>query len=172
MADRRRHKPKRLPTPPAPADASRPQFTRANLQTRKVNGFNGRVVEAIDSDAVDPFLTADLTLTARIAAALERHYPAHPWMVKVQHAHGVAMVSLPLLMKQPYILHIDKLDPGLNRVVMAAGELLEKLNMPRHGFSLDRFLHAREQGPFAPKKKPKPKLLVPEFASSARPKAA
>lgn len=145
---------------------------RPTIQTRKINGFNSKfgTHEKLGEEHVDPFLAADVTLTAQIAECLERHYPSHPWMVKVTHAQGVAMISLPLLMdaKQPYVLHIANLkgDPTLKRVMRAGGAILERLNLPRQGFSLDKFLHARERGPY---RRRTPKLILPEFATSARP---
>lgn len=142
----------------------------------KQRGFTARHVghdHTGEPDDVDPCLAADLALTKRIAEKLEQHYPAHPWMVTVTHAQGVAMIKLPLVMKrnQAFVLHIDRLgsDPGLRAVVRAGGEILERYHMPRHGFALDRFLQAREKGPYGPK--PKPRLWMPEFATSARPRA-
>jgi len=124
----------------------------------------------MEAGEVDPYVVADLALTNAIAEKLEAHYPAHPWMVTVTHAQGIAMIKLPLVMmrNEAFVLHIARLacDPGLRAVVRAGGEILERYNMPRHGFSLDRFLHAREKGPYG--LKPKPKLWLPEFASSAR----
>lgn len=105
---------------------------------------------------------ADLRLTKLIADCLERHYPAHPWMVQVSHAQGVAMLALPILMKrnQKFVMHIGDLksDPGLRTVVRAAGEILERLEMPRHGFALDHFLSARERSPIGRKAR---RLILP-----------
>ena len=69
---------------------------------------------------------------------------------------------------EQFVLHISRLkvDPGLKAVVRAGGELLEKYNVPRHGFAIDHFLHAREKGPYGPK--PRPRLILPEFETSAR----
>jgi len=140
----------------------------------KQRGFTAKHVghdHTGDVDEVDPYLAADLALTKRIAETLEAHYPAHPWMVTVTHAQGVAVIKLPLIMKKNhgYTLHIDRLanDPGLRAVVRAGGEILERYDMPRHGFALDRFLQARDKGPYGPK--PRPKLWLPDFATSARP---
>ena len=126
-----------------------------------------------DGSEIDPFAAADLALTKRVAAKLEMHYPAHPWMVKVSHQQGVVLIKLPMVMKrnEEWVLHIStmKSDPGLKCVMRAAGEILERHAMPRHGFALDAFLAAREKGPYGAR--PKPKLWLPEFASSARPEA-
>lgn len=116
-------------------------------------GFTGKHQVSHDAQlediASDPYKVADLTLTYQIAETLERHYPAHPWQVAVSHAQGVAMIKLPILMSatQQYVLHISSLksDPGLKSVVRAGGELLERHNIPRAGFTLTPFLEARDK---------------------------
>ena len=125
-----------------------------------------------DGSEIDPYIVADLALTKRVAEKLEACYPAHPWMVKVSHAQGIVQIALPLVMKRNecWVLHISNLahDPGLRAVMRAAGEILEKHNMPRHGFSLDAFLHARDAGPLGAASRVRPKLWMPELVSSAR----
>ena len=158
----------------APARRSLGATTGQSLHTQK-RGFTKAKVAYDPTDEIDPYIGADLALTKAIADKLQAHYPAHPWMVKVTHAQGVAMIKLPLVMKrhQEFVLHIDKLksDPGLRAVVRAGGEILERYNMPRHGFSLERFLDARAEGPYGAKTlRPKPRLFMPEFATSARPR--
>lgn len=122
-------------------------------------GFTGKMM---DVDMPDKHLAADLALTKMIAEVLERHYPAHPWMVEVSHAKGCAFISLPIIMKrnQKYVLHIDKLkmDPGLRSVMRAAGEILERHNVPRAGFAIDHFLAARNAGPLG--RRPQPRIIV------------
>ena len=129
---------------------SRPRAPQAFHTKRR--GFTGKT---IDVDA-DEYAAADLALTMRIAAVLEQHYPAHPWMVQVSHASGCAFVALPLVMKrnQKFVLHIDKLkmDPSLRAVVRAGGEILGS------GFSLDHFIHARDAGPLG--RRPAPRLIM------------
>lgn len=135
-------------------------------------GFTGKAQiahdAALEDIAADPYKSADITLTYQIAEKLERHYPAHPWMVQVTHAGGVAMIKLPLVMKRTewYVLHISalKVDPGLKLVMRAGGELLERYNIPRAGFNLTPFLEARDKA--QPKKKIG--LILPGFMSSAR----
>ena len=38
-------------------------------------------------------------------------------------------------------------DPGLRAVVRAGGEILERHDVPRAGFSIDAFLRARDANP-------------------------
>jgi hypothetical protein len=113
-----------------------------------------------EDGSADAHAGADLALTKRIAEVLERHYPSHPWMVEVTHAQGVAYISLPIVMKrnQKFVLHTDRLksDPGLRAVVRAGGEILERHNVPRSGFRLDHFLHARAANPMN-----RPRLIIP-----------
>lgn len=153
-----------------PLQAARGQGL-ATIQSRKVNGFNAqKIAYEPPAEAIDPYLTADVTLTKRIADCLNHHYPAHPWLVQVTHAQGVAMIKLPLIMPKNdhWVIKISTInvDPSLKCVMRAAGEILERYNMPRHGFSLDKFLVAREAGPYG--RKPRPRLIMPEFASSVR----
>jgi hypothetical protein len=125
-------------------------------------------------DEADPHAAADFALGKRIWRALQTWYPDQRWQVRVDHAQGIIGITLPILMKRNLyqVVHIKSLaaDPGLKCIMRAAGECLERLGLPRAGFSLDRFLEARTRGPYG--RKPVPKLIVPEFASSARPKEA
>lgn len=132
------------------------------LQTTRKTGFTRQTFgyERQGDEAVDPHAGHDLALTKRIAETLERHYPSHPWMVEVSHANGVVFISLPIVMKrnQKFVLHTDnlKVDPGLRAVVRAGGEILERHNVPRSGFRLDHFLHARAANPVN-----RPRLIIP-----------
>lgn len=121
-------------------------------------GFTSKMIDG----ERDPFFDADLSLTKRIAAILEFHYPAHPWQVEVSHAKGCVFMSLPAVMKrnEKFVLHTEalKTDPGLRSVMRAAGEILERYNMPRMGFKLDDFLAARDRGPFG--RRAPPKLIL------------
>ena len=160
----------------APRVRSQPQrFSSGHAIQGRQSGFTRKQVryeapgEGLEHD---PYAVADLTLTTRIAEKLEQHYPAHPWMVKVSHAQGVAMIKIPILMKasEHWVLHIARLacDPGLRAVVRAGGEILERYNVPRHAFRIDDFLTAREKGPLA--RKAPPRLLIPETFGGARPR--
>lgn len=135
---------------------SRPRADFAVHSTRR--GFVNKTVDA----ERDPFFDADLALTKRIASVLELHYPSHPWQVEVSHAKGCVFISLPAVMKrnEKFVLHTSalKTDPGLRSVMRAAGEILERYNMPRMGFRLDDFLAARANGPFA--RRAPPKLIL------------
>lgn len=134
-----------------------------NLHTSRKAGFTRRraIYDQTGVDGgKDPHVGHDLALTKMIAETLERHYPSHPWMVEVSHAQGVAYISLPIIMKrnQRFVLHVDRLksDPGLRSVVRAGGEILERHSVPRSGFRLDHFLHARAANPMN-----RPRIILP-----------
>lgn len=153
------------PKPRRAAPASHPAPGARNINRNAPHGFvqqRASYQAPGEGDEFDPYLVADLALTNKIAETLERHYPSHPWMVKVSHAQGVAMIKLPILMKrnEESVLHIDRLacDPGLRSVVRAGGEILERHNVPRAGFAIDHFLHAREAR--EAKRRPKPRLIL------------
>jgi hypothetical protein len=119
-------------------------FTQANMTHDKVG---------LEVDEDDPFLQADLVLTKRIGDKLYRHYPAHPWAISVSHAQGIATITLPpfagrhALWKYVIKLYDLKSDPGLTSVVRAGGEMLERLNLPRTGFSGSQFADAINSAP-------------------------
>lgn len=147
--------------------ARRKPHANFSIQSRKAHGFNQKVAGYDPTgtvDGVDPYMAADLALTKRIADVLERHYAAHPWMIKVSHAQGVVQLALPLIMKQNqcYVLHIGalKADPGLRAVMRAAGEILERFNVPRQAFSIDHFLAARDAGPYG-RSRQRPRFILP-----------
>lgn len=183
---------------PPPRKARKPAAYQAPSRhaihsTRR--GFTGK--NDVEHDAMlediasDPKKVADLALTLQISEILEKHYPAHPWQVAVSHAQGCAFIKFPILMKadQQYVLHLAAINTAnaLERLVKkAGGELLEMHQMPRAGFSLTPFLEARSRRDAKRKKLltpdpkkiisklggQKPHLVVPEFASSARPREA
>ncbi len=94
----------------------------------------------------DPYMTADLTLTAGIAAVIEQHYPGHPWLIQVTHKQRIVKINLPLLMGSVnwYVIPIEKFktDPGMKCVVEGCGEILERYEIPRNAFSRDHYLAA------------------------------
>jgi hypothetical protein len=88
----------------------------------------------------------DIELAKRMADLLHDKYPGHPWMVWVDSVQGVAVVrhvGQELYEKLGFVLHLNKLDPGLKRVVMAGGELLERMNVMRGKFRPEDFTTAR-----------------------------
>lgn len=138
-------------------------LTTAHIMARQT-GFTAKSMsyqKAGEAGDHDPHIAADTALARRVGETLQRHYADHPWMVEVDHAQGVVMISLPIIMprNRKFILHTSSLvaDPGLRAVVRAGGEILERYNVPRAGFSLDRFLEARANNPI---NKRQPRLIV------------
>jgi hypothetical protein len=87
-----------------------------------------------------------------IAEELLKHYPGHPWTVKVKKwanpqrtILGGAMVSIPVLMPEgsgyniPLVLLRDA-HSFVRNVKKAGGEILERYQLPRSGVSFDRLL--------------------------------
>jgi hypothetical protein len=115
-------------------------------------GFTGQRTITADRAGDEHLVNhaTELSIAVLVSEKLEQHYPAHPWMVKVDMKQGIVQVSLPLVMPKTevYVIHIDKLkmDPALKCVVRAGGTILEKYNIPRSGFRLDTFLEARDRG--------------------------
>ena len=104
-----------------------------------------------DDPEQDPYLQADLTVTLRISAVIEHHYPGHPWMVKVSHMKGIIQIGIPMLMgaNNWYVIPLGELrsDPALKCVMRGCGEILERYRIPRQAFSRDHFLTALHKIP-------------------------
>lgn len=83
------------------------------------------------------FDAVNKTLCREIGKKLAQHYPGHPWGVMAEAEHGIVKIALQGFTQWPYLIRLStlKADPGLKSVVKAGGELLERLQMPRGGFS-------------------------------------
>lgn len=103
----------------------------------------------------------EMRLAKAIMEILNRAYPGHPWLVKVD-AKGktkAALIKLPAIMRAQdyYVLPLWFLLSGsLNdfeaKVRDAGGNLMERFNIPRSGFQEDPFQiarHARIRNPNA-----------------------
>jgi hypothetical protein len=83
-------------------------------------------VEGHDYDA------NDVILAKNAADALNTHYPGHLWMVHVNSEQGILVIKNNAVSSMwGYILHINKIDPDMKRVMRAGGELLERGWMKR-----------------------------------------
>lgn len=95
----------------------------------------------------DPFAAADMALTKKVAAIIQGHYPGHPWLVVCDHKQGIVKIKIPQFMGATNwgVIKIGNLksDPGMTTVVRICGEILERYQIPRVGFSRDDFLAAR-----------------------------
>lgn len=131
-----------------PAARSRRKLILPTPQTlKRVHGYNQRTVttEASD-DAEARRVNYERSMAIAISDVIQQHYPGHRFVVKVDARNQYAAIQLAPFMGNywmkiglPY-LHSD---PGMKRVIRAAGEILERYQIPRAGFSLDHFLAAR-----------------------------
>lgn len=118
-------------------------------------GFNEATYKADgagdDGNEADPFHEANQALSRRMWEVIQLHYPGHPLTTGANHKQGVCMIYFPIFTTWPYILKIANLkaDPGMKRVVKAAGEILERYRMPRAGFDLTHLVNAMNR--FQPK---------------------
>lgn len=80
---------------------------------------------------------ADIELAKRMSEVLQRHYPGHSWGVNVDGAGGVATIkNFRLSGNWGFVLHLEMFSASEldRRVVMAAGELLERYRLSRGRF--------------------------------------
>jgi hypothetical protein len=77
-------------------------------------------------------------LCRKIGRKLSEAYPGHPWGVMAEAEHGIVKIALQGFIQWPVVVKLSTLksDPGLKTVVRYAGELLERLRLPRKGFSM------------------------------------
>lgn len=98
-------------------------------------------------DQVSPFKNADDALTHAAGVMIYSLFPGHPWKVYADHRQGVIVIAIPALMgaTNKGIIPIAMLaNEGMLRkcVLKVAGEILERYNLPRSGFSADEFTRA------------------------------
>lgn len=135
---------------PAPKRARRPKLLIPQT-LKRAGAFNQRRVQTEASDARDAAgIPWELAVARKAGAVLERHYPGHPFELRVDARQGVLMLRLnPLMGLHWHVIHLSTLagDPAFCAVIRAAGEILERYQMPRARFSLDHFLAARAEVP-------------------------
>lgn len=105
-----------------------------------------------DEPRPDPFASADLDLTKKIAAIIDFHYLGQPFLVKVSHEQGVVQIQIPALMGATnwFVIPIRylKSDPGMKHIVRGCGDILERYNIPRAHFDRDHYVAALTAIPF------------------------
>lgn len=81
---------------------------------------------------------SEAALCKALQRALSQYYPGHPWGVRADLKNGVAYIMLGGFTHWAVLLHIADLksDPAFRGAIREAGQYLERLNMPRAGFSL------------------------------------
>lgn len=134
----------------APTRARRPKLVVPQTMKRASYYNNRRIeTEAVDSNDARA-VPWEVAVAKKAGAILERHYPGQPFELRVDAREGVLRMRLnPFMGLHWHVVHLATLagDPGFKAVIRAAGEILERYQMPRAGFSLDHFLAARSQIP-------------------------
>lgn len=125
-----------------------PQLVRAERQDR----IAGRQMENLVlyvpplDGSLDPHGEFDLFVARRCMEILQHHYPGYPWNVKSNAQQGIIYFNIPILMGETlhWLIKLkqwDDMNPKL--VIDGAGELLERMNLPRRGFEVMAFIEAR-----------------------------
>ncbi len=88
--------------------------------------------------AINPHIAPrDWSLARDVRHILETHYPGWIWGVEIPEGQNVVIVrnlDCDPHGKYGMVLHRDKLDPTLQKVVAAAGEFLERYRMRRGAY--------------------------------------
>lgn len=73
-----------------------------------------------------------------IGRKLAETYPGYPWGVISEIEHGIIKIALGGFTQWPITIRVNSLkgDPSLKLVTKYAGELLERLRLPRKGFAM------------------------------------
>lgn len=92
---------------------------------------------------------ANAAMCKLIGRKLAEVYPGHPWGVVSEIEHGIVKICLQGFTQWPVTIRVSTLkgDPSLRAVVKYAGELLERLKMPRKGFSMADWRTANQRLP-------------------------
>lgn len=103
-----------------------------------------------ESNVLDPMLNlaaANDALCELVGEHLARVYPGHPWGIISQIESGIVKICLQGFQQWPVVIHVESLkgDPSMAKVTRYAGELLERLRMPRKGFDLASWQEANKR---------------------------
>ena len=102
--------------------------------------FDLSIRREVDDTGVDPYELVNIETAKWVGAKLDQNYPGHPWFAICDTRNGIIKIQLRGLMpaNRWYVckLHDVKSDPGGRRTVLkGAGEILERYQLPRRGFS-------------------------------------
>lgn len=125
-----------------------PQLVRAERQERVSDRqMENRLMYVPPLDgSLDPHREFDAFVAKRMHEIIAHHFPGYPWKVVSNAQQGVVYFNIPVLMGETLHMLIrlgqwSDLSPKL--VIDKAGELLERMNLPRTGFEVMSFLEAR-----------------------------
>eukprot|EP01030_Chromulinospumella_sphaerica_P021264 gene21264-21194_t len=93
---------------------------------------------------------ANEALCKLIGEKLNNEFPGHPWVVRSEIEHGIVKIEMQGFAQWPMTIKVANLkgDSSMALVKRYAGELLERLNLPRAGFSLDDWRSAVHKRPW------------------------
>jgi len=75
---------------------------------------------------------ADIDTAKKIAERLDKNYPGYIWMVNADTSNNIATIQLGGVSGQfGFYVHLDKLTAGLEQVMRAGGEILERYKLRR-----------------------------------------
>lgn len=126
-----------------------PQLVRSEVQERA----NDRTMQTrlmyvppLDG-SLDPHRNFDAFVAGRIMEILNHHFPGYPWNAVSNAQQGIVYFSIPVLMGETlrWLIKLgDWSDLSPKLVIDGGGELLERMNLPRHGFEVMSFIEARD----------------------------
>lgn len=93
-----------------------------------------KTVRNLHSTPGHTYTANDEILAKRAADLLDKHYPNHLWAVFVnsEEQGGVMHIkNFSISYRYGMVLHLNKLDPDLKKVIRSGGELLERAAMAR-----------------------------------------
>lgn len=108
----------------------------------------------------DPGLAADEMLARRCLEVLDRHYSGHKWGVEAKSEQGVVIVrNYDLSGRWGFLLKLHGfnglyMDPNLDSVMRAGGELLERYRVIRGRYKPENYSHLPKMVSYSSRAKP------------------
>ena len=96
----------------------------------------------------DPNEAMDIRIATAVATVLKSYYPGYPWKVLSEISQGMIAFQLPELMGptlHAFIRLKDYNDLSDKLVVETAGNLLERMDLPRGRCDMARYREAKER---------------------------
>lgn len=114
--------------------------------------FDLSVRHETDDTGVDPYKSVNMETAKWVGAKLDSVYPGHPWLVVCDTRNGIISIQIRGIMpaNRWYVVKLNdvKSDPGGRHTILrGAGELLERYQIPRRGFSEHHWFDAMDKAP-------------------------
>lgn len=126
-----------------------PQLVRADAHERRHDRqmVSIRLYKPPLDGTPDMHRKFDMWAASQVNAILDKEFPGYPWSSNCDARQGVVYFGIPVLMG-PTLRHVVRLaewsDLTPDLVRTGGGEILERFNLPRTGFEVASFLHARD----------------------------